>query len=78
MTAPKYLLAEHDATEWVIRSRNPFLVGRVATEDGRPAIAEMYPPEVAISLRPEKRRKLEQSMLRFHAHEKGYPWSYAA
>ncbi len=74
MTQPKYLLAAHGGKEWVVRSRNPFLVGEVIDLGGNRISFDLYPQAVVLRLTEAQIGDLTDSMARWYQHAKGTPW----
>jgi hypothetical protein len=74
MKQPKYILAEHEGTEWVIRSRNPFLVGEVI-RTGDHISFDLWPQQIVLSLSESQMDDLTASMSRWYHHAKGWPYS---
>jgi len=72
----KYILVEHKGKEWVVRTRNPFLVGEVYVGPVSGQITfDLWPQAVVNSLDEEKIDTLTASMARWYHHAKGYPYS---
>lgn len=73
MKQSKYILAEHAGREWVIRTRNPFIVGEVVTMGGQISF-DLWPQKVVRTLDERQIDKLTASMARWYWHAKGYPY----
>ena len=73
----KYILVEHKGKEWVVRTRNPFLVGEVYAGPTAGQISfDLWPQNVVQELSEQEIDKLTAYMARFFWHVKGYPCSH--
>jgi hypothetical protein len=75
MKQPKYILAEHKGREWVIRSRNPFIVGEVVDLGAGRISFDLWPQQIVLSLSESQLDDLTASMSRWYHHAKGWPYS---
>ena len=58
----KYILVEHARRKWVVRTRNPFLIGKVITYGTGQITFDLWPDEVVKSLNESQIDTLTSSM----------------
>ena len=71
-----YILVEHKGKEWVVRARNPILVGEVYAGPTAGQITfDLWPQKIVRELSEQEIDKLTASMARWYYYAKGYPYS---
>ncbi len=73
----KYILVEHAGREWVIRTRNPPIIGEVITWPDGPITFDLSPAKIARAMSEEAIEKLTAGMARWYYHAKGWPYGRA-
>jgi hypothetical protein len=70
----KYILVEHDGKEWIVRTRNPPMIGEVITWNDGSFTFDLSPQKLVLSMSEQEIDKLTASMARWYYHAKGWPY----
>lgn len=77
MKPPKYLLTVHGDREWIVRTRNPFLIAEVITgavSSGQITF-DLWPCEIVRELGEQRTNRLTDSMYRWYIARQGVPYA---